>query len=149
MPLIVKTAAMDLPHMRRFAISAGRPGGLITEITWKAGNVEVICEWCYRTKDEKLYTLILTSLFSTGDDRVLYAISCTDGMVPRLCRLVSGYTLCCDVRSQLAIDGHQHQDKDHHPAFCRFLLSWQGAGEVHINIIYFDSSVIDHCRRNV
>ena len=26
---------MDLTHMRRFAISTGRLGGLITEITWK------------------------------------------------------------------------------------------------------------------
>lgn len=31
--------------MRRPAISAGRPGGLITEITWKAGKLEVICKW--------------------------------------------------------------------------------------------------------
>ncbi len=31
-------------HMRRSAISAGRPGGLIREITWKAGEtVEIIC----------------------------------------------------------------------------------------------------------
>ena len=30
-------------HMRRSAFYAGRPGGLITEITWKAGNLEVIC----------------------------------------------------------------------------------------------------------
>ena len=29
--------------MRRSAISAGRPGGLIREITWKAGKSEVIC----------------------------------------------------------------------------------------------------------
>ena len=29
--------------MRRSAFSAGRPGGLITEITWKAGESEVIC----------------------------------------------------------------------------------------------------------
>ena len=27
-------------HMRRSVISTGRP-----EITWKAGNLEVICEW--------------------------------------------------------------------------------------------------------
>lgn len=32
-------------HMRRSAASAGRPGGLITEITWKAGKLEVICKW--------------------------------------------------------------------------------------------------------
>ena len=30
-------------HMRRSAFSAGRPGGLIREITWKAGKTEVIC----------------------------------------------------------------------------------------------------------
>ena len=30
-------------HMRRSAVSAGRPGGMITEITWKVGNLEVIC----------------------------------------------------------------------------------------------------------
>ena len=30
-------------HMRRSAFSAGRPGGLIREITWKAGRLEVIC----------------------------------------------------------------------------------------------------------
>ncbi len=30
-------------HMRRSAVSAGRPGGLIREITWKAGRLEVIC----------------------------------------------------------------------------------------------------------
>lgn len=30
-------------HMRWSAFSAGRPGGLIREITWKAGNLEVIC----------------------------------------------------------------------------------------------------------
>ena len=30
-------------HMRRSAVSAGRPGGLIREITWKAGESEVIC----------------------------------------------------------------------------------------------------------
>lgn len=41
------TAAMAHCHMRRFAISAGRPGGLITEITWIAGNLEVICGWCF------------------------------------------------------------------------------------------------------
>ena len=29
--------------MRRSAFSAGRPGGLIREITWKAGETEVIC----------------------------------------------------------------------------------------------------------
>ena len=29
--------------MRRSAVSAGRPGGLIREITWKAGRLEVIC----------------------------------------------------------------------------------------------------------
>ena len=29
--------------MRRSAVSAGRPGGLIREITWKAGKSEVIC----------------------------------------------------------------------------------------------------------
>ena len=29
--------------MRRSAVSAGRPGGLIREITWKAGESEVIC----------------------------------------------------------------------------------------------------------
>ena len=38
-------------HMRRSAFFPGRPGGLITEITWKAGRLEVICEWGYRTKD--------------------------------------------------------------------------------------------------
>lgn len=32
-------------RMRRSAVSIGRSGGLITEITWKAGNLEVICEW--------------------------------------------------------------------------------------------------------
>ena len=36
--------AMDLIHMRRSVISIGRPGGLITEITWKVGRLEVICE---------------------------------------------------------------------------------------------------------
>ena len=41
-------------HMRRSAFSAGRPGGLITEITWKVGRLEVICEWRYRTKGKKL-----------------------------------------------------------------------------------------------
>ena len=30
-------------HMRRSAFSAGRPGGLIREIAWKAGESEVIC----------------------------------------------------------------------------------------------------------
>ena len=35
-------------HMRRSAVSAGRPGGLITEITWKEGHLEVICEWWNR-----------------------------------------------------------------------------------------------------
>ena len=30
-------------HMRRSAFFPGRPGGLITEITWKAGRLEVIC----------------------------------------------------------------------------------------------------------
>ena len=30
-------------HMRRSAFSLGRPGGLITEITWKAGKTELIC----------------------------------------------------------------------------------------------------------
>ena len=30
-------------HMRRSAFSAGRPGGLIREITWKAGESELIC----------------------------------------------------------------------------------------------------------
>ena len=30
-------------HMRRSAFSAGRPGGLIREIAWKAGRLEVIC----------------------------------------------------------------------------------------------------------
>lgn len=39
-------------HMRRFPISAGRPGGLIAESTWIVGNLEVICRhgiivvWC-------------------------------------------------------------------------------------------------------
>ena len=39
-------------HMRRSVISAGRPGGMITEITWIVGNLEVIClhgfivVWC-------------------------------------------------------------------------------------------------------
>ena len=27
------------------SISAGRPGGLITEITWTMGELEVICGW--------------------------------------------------------------------------------------------------------
>ena len=40
--------------MRRSVISIGRPGGLITEITWKVGKLKVICEWHYRTKGEKL-----------------------------------------------------------------------------------------------
>lgn len=31
--------------MRRSAVSAGRLGGLIREIAWKAGKLEVICEW--------------------------------------------------------------------------------------------------------
>lgn len=31
--------------MRRSAVSAGRPDGLITEISWKVGKSEVICEW--------------------------------------------------------------------------------------------------------
>ena len=30
-------------HMRWSVISACRPGGLITEITWNAGRLEVIC----------------------------------------------------------------------------------------------------------
>ena len=30
-------------HMRWFAISPDRPGGLIREITWKPGNLEGIC----------------------------------------------------------------------------------------------------------
>ena len=30
-------------HMRRSAFSAGRPGGLIRKITWKAGETELIC----------------------------------------------------------------------------------------------------------
>jgi len=30
-------------HMRRSAFSAGRPGGLIREIAWKAGESELIC----------------------------------------------------------------------------------------------------------
>ena len=38
-----KRARRPLFHMRWSAISAGRPGGLITEITWKAGKLEVIC----------------------------------------------------------------------------------------------------------
>ena len=29
--------------MRRSAVSAGRPGGLIREIAWKAGESELIC----------------------------------------------------------------------------------------------------------
>ena len=32
-------------HMRRSAFFPGRPGGMITEITWKAGKSGVICEW--------------------------------------------------------------------------------------------------------
>ena len=32
-------------HMRRSAFFPGRPGGLITEITWIVRNLEVICEW--------------------------------------------------------------------------------------------------------
>ena len=32
-------------HMRRYSIFIGNSGGLIVEITWKAGNLEVICEW--------------------------------------------------------------------------------------------------------
>lgn len=32
-------------HMRRSAIFIGRLGNLIAEITWKVGNLEVICEW--------------------------------------------------------------------------------------------------------
>ncbi len=39
-----KTAAMDLLHMRRFVIFIDRQGGLITEMTWKAGDLEVICK---------------------------------------------------------------------------------------------------------
>ena len=31
--------------MQWSAVSAGRPDGLITEITWKVRNLEVICEW--------------------------------------------------------------------------------------------------------
>ena len=30
-------------HMRRSAFSAGRSGGLIREIAWKAGETELIC----------------------------------------------------------------------------------------------------------
>ena len=30
-------------HMRRSAFSAGRPGSLITEIVWKAGESELMC----------------------------------------------------------------------------------------------------------
>ena len=45
-------------HMRRYSIFIGDSGGLITEITWKTVNLEVICEWCCRTKGKKLYTLI-------------------------------------------------------------------------------------------
>ncbi len=47
---------MDLHHMRRSAISTGKPGSLIMEIIWQAGNLEVICEWFHRTKGENLYT---------------------------------------------------------------------------------------------
>lgn len=32
-------------HMRRSAFFPGRPGGMITEITWKVGRLELICEW--------------------------------------------------------------------------------------------------------
>ena len=39
-----KTVAMVLFHMRRSVISTGRPGGLIAEITWKAGESKVICK---------------------------------------------------------------------------------------------------------
>ena len=47
-------------HMRRSAISAGRPGGLIREITWKAGRLEVICEWAeFYTQNEAIGTLQL------------------------------------------------------------------------------------------
>ena len=31
--------------MRRSAVSAGRPGGLIAEITWNPGRLEVICRY--------------------------------------------------------------------------------------------------------
>ena len=30
-------------HMRRSVFSAGKPGGLIREISWKAGESELIC----------------------------------------------------------------------------------------------------------
>ena len=41
-------------HMRRSAFFPGRPGGMITEITWIVGKSEVICEWL---SDERRKTL--------------------------------------------------------------------------------------------
>lgn len=35
-------------HMRRSAFFPDRLGGLITEITWIVGNLEVICKWWNR-----------------------------------------------------------------------------------------------------
>ena len=51
-------------HMRRSAFSAGRPGGLIREIDWKAGESEVIClhgglRLCRLISDEWRKTLVM------------------------------------------------------------------------------------------
>ena len=51
-----QTAAMADRHMRRSAISAGRPGGLIREIIWK-GNMRV------GLSDEKRKTLGVILIF--------------------------------------------------------------------------------------
>ena len=45
-------------HMQRYSVFIGDSGGLIAEITWIDGKSEIICEEWYRTKDEKLKTLI-------------------------------------------------------------------------------------------
>lgn len=50
----MKRARRPFFQFRQFAIFTGRSGGLIAEITWKVGKLEVICECYNRTKSEKL-----------------------------------------------------------------------------------------------
>ena len=47
-------------EMWRYVISIGRPVGLIEEITWKVGNLEVICRWQARCYRMKLFILALS-----------------------------------------------------------------------------------------
>lgn len=85
-------------HMRRSAgirrsrcFSAGRPGGLITEIAWNPERLEAICRWRDRCYGIKLFILVLIQ--GCGKNYGHYTEKSVHGINRTLFAFVSIYTI--------------------------------------------------------